>query len=285
MSEPGLYGINEKSTVAQVLSNKMAGTKNMEGIEFTNFRADPNINRPAEYHLHVFNIAQREFTIRRPPLFPCIKIPACPLGQPYILVAKIPNIVNEKYIISESGKTANQGRAGELVANDLVNPANTSGDMWREINDENITWIDGGTDDATRRGLFWTRNETPTEEELHKAKERMQRHYKGLLSRAETLSRQNKIDEISWEMHLAADHFRIRSTWHTVAELPEECPNCGEGIKPGVAFHTLANGALCVVDWRRAVAAGVVRKEDVPDGQVPEDEPVHRGPGRPRKEQ
>jgi hypothetical protein len=36
-----------------------------------------------------------------------------------------------------------------------------------------------------------------------------------------------------------------------------DCPNCGERIKAGVAFHKQEEGTLCILDWKRAVASGV----------------------------
>ena len=44
------------------------------------------------------------------------------------------------------------------------------------------------------------------------------------------------------------------------------CPNCGDVVKAGIAFHKSSAGVLCIIDKKRADEAG-----------------VSRGPGRPRK--
>jgi hypothetical protein len=66
--------------------------------------------------------------------------------------------------------------------------------------------------------------------------------------------------------HLAAEMFGQDVDWHKVTTPKIECPNCGEKIKEGIAFH-YSNGQKCILDWERAWLAGAVKKEDVPDGR------------------
>ena len=74
-----------------------------------------------------------------------------------------------------------------------------------------------------------------------------------------------KLQEVlNLDHHLAAEMFGIDVDWHRVTTPKIECPNCGEKIKEGIAFH-YQNGNRCVLDWERAYLAGAVKKEDVPD--------------------
>src|SRR5690242_4051638 len=134
---------------------------NMQTVRLTDFTGGAHLDRLPEYCLYDFNIAPRAFNRNRPPCFPNISLAPCPAGQPYAKVGKFPDIVDEKWIDADSGEVRVKGIKGERFVMDLINPSNLGIEMWREITDEQMTWVDGGTNDYTRRGLFWTRNEEP----------------------------------------------------------------------------------------------------------------------------
>lgn len=254
------------SAVAPNVKRVFEQDMNMKTVRLVDFTGDANVNRPPDYYLYLYNIAPRAFEIRRPPNFPLIRLSACPKGQKYAKVATIPSIVNEKWIDADSGEVRVRGIMGERFVMDLVNPSNLGINMWVEITDDQMTWIDGGTDDLTRRGLFFSKNDPPTDDELSVTKQRLEQHYRQLLVRADELSRDPKTRrEIGMEHHLAAEYFHARTEWHTVAELPEVCENCGEVVKPGCAYHLNSVGIVCVRDWKRTVESGVKARADVPE--------------------
>ena len=279
------YGIVADSEVAPKLSQALSQGQNMKGVRFHDFRGDPYVDREPDYYLYVFSTVNRVFVVERGTQFSKITLSACPPEQPWAMVARVPAVVNAKEP-DENGEVRLRPIYGERFATDLLNPANLGVDIWAEITD----WVDsGGTNDLTRRGLFWSRNEVPTAEELSKCKLRLEKHYKEVLLHADRLARENRLQEIGPEHHIAADYFHVRSTWHVVAELPSLCPNCGENITKGVGFHTTPQGIFCIIDWQKAVNAGIKTKDDVPEDlrwwnkPDPEQEIEHRGPGRPRK--
>jgi len=240
--------------------------KNLTGIQFTDLSQHPYANRKPDYWVHVYNISHREFHVTRPPHCPNIRIPACPDDEPYILAIKFPNITHLKDIRAESGETDLIPQYGERMAMDIINPSNLGVDMWAQPPADQA-WLDGGSDDLSRRGVFWTINNPPTREELTKAKQRMEQHYHALIERANQISQdpQAPKNEISPEMHKAADYFQISPGWHSHLATPEFCENCGEQIRPGVAFHMNQSiGMLCIRSWEKAVNAGVKKLEDVP---------------------
>lgn len=272
-------------------ARKLMQETNLETIRFVDFTQDINISRPPDYFLNVFNIAHKRFTINRPPCFPTIVFEACPEGRPYALVQRFPSVVNEKWL-DENGVIRNNGIMGERFATDCLNPCNLGVNCWQDVTDEQLTWIDGGgTNDLTRRGLFWTKNERPGRtcmihggvkeettcpfcnrpslDELQLAKSRMEKHYRGLLQQADQFHREGQVREIGPEHHLAGDYFKVRAPWHIVAELPSTCPNCGEAIKEGIKFHTSSTGDLCVTPsvegWKAVVNAGRRTKDQVPE--------------------
>lgn len=283
--------IAKDSLGAQKESQKLMSQMNMQTVRFVDFTQDINVSRPPDYFIYVFNIAHKKFVVHRPPCFPNIIFEACPEGLPYALVQRFPSVVNEKWV-DENGTVRNNGIMGERFVTDCLNPSNLGINCWQEVTDEQLTWIDGGgTNDLTRRGVFWTRNEKPgracmvhggvkeetvcpfckkpTFDELLLAKSRMEKHYKGLLIEADTAHRENRPKDIGPEHHIAGDYFKIRAPWHIVAELPSVCPNCGESVKEGIKFHTSSTGDLCVTPsvegWKAVVNAGRRTKKEVPE--------------------
>ena len=231
---------------------------------------DPNVDRKPDYYVHVICIAKEQnekdyVEVRKPPLFPCVRLRKCRPDEDWCECVRIPNIVNEKYTVAtdDDRQVRNRGYVGERVAQDLLNSTNLGTNVWIDIPDDAL-WLDGGgSDDLTRRGYFWTVNMPPTPEELAKAKARMEKHYRRLIAHAKELFRTGKSAEIGPEHHVAAEYFHVNEPWHVTATLPDACPNCGEDVKPGIAFHMSQIG-VCIIDWRRAVEAGVKTMADVP---------------------
>ena len=294
----GLYSVVSDSTVAPQIRKAMEQGENFKMVSLIDYTADANVSRAPDYYLYVFNVAPRDFEVRRPPSFPFIKFGRCPkdlqeaatlninendlvIVNGQIVARKVmtaPNIVNEKWIDSASGETRVRGIVGERFLMDAINPANLGVDMWKQGED---SWIDSGSDDLSRRGIFFTRNNPPEAFEIAKTKERMEKHYRKLLLEADELWNDEKTRRlVGPEHHSAAEYFHVRAKWHTVAELPTLCENCGEEVKAGAAFHLTAFG-VCVRDWQRTVAAGVKSKSDVPEEKRWwKDEPEVAGKGK-----
>ena len=244
------------------LDRSMAqGAASESGIT-NDFNTDMAFERTAKYFVYVFNIARRTFDVDRP-LFKRRTLLACPEGQACIGVAKFPDVVVEKFVAAETGQIHTREYRGERVAMDLICPSNTGIDMDALLSEESLS-MGGASTDLIRRGLFFSLNEVPTESEIAKARTRMEKFYRSLIVVAETKARAGKLNDITEEEHAAADYFQLDAAWHIVAKTPSFCENCGEQIKPGVAFHNSAFG-LCVRDWRRTVDSGVKTKADVPE--------------------
>lgn len=247
---------------AKVL-DRVTGGRSLEPT-LVDFRQDPNLNRKPDYLLYIFSIARKQFVVRRPPNFPMVTFAACPKDKDYVQVAVIPNVVNYRWVDSASGDVRSFGEAGERVATDLLNPANLGVDIWAQ-GDEQTSWVDAGSDDLTRRGLFWSRNEVPEQWELDRCRARMENHYKNLVAQADDLVQNGERKSLTPEHHLAAEYFQLRTTWHTIADPLRNCPNCGESVGAGIAYHRNSMGVLCVIDWRKAVGAGAKTRADVPE--------------------
>lgn len=227
---------------------------------------EPSLERRIDYYLYIHNIANRKFDIDDRPLFKGRRgrnaLPACPAGQAYVTVARIPNIVTYEVARPDSGDIDKKEELGERVAMDVICPSMTGFDQDAELSEEALSF-GAGTTDMRKRGLFYSRNRVPTGEEIAAAKSRMEKFYRSLIISAETKARAGKLADINEEEHLAADYFNYKAQWHVIAEAPNLCPNCGEEVKQNVAYHKNEFG-ICVIDWRRTVSSGVKQMTDVP---------------------
>lgn len=254
---------------------------------------DPSMSRREEYRVYLYTISKREFTVCRPPLIRTLLIPACGPAERFRLVTSLPqpfgqpdiNPVNGDFIIYDRGRSHD----AQYVAQDICNPDNPSldQDAYARMPDRFLT---GYGTNLSAQGVFWSLNNPPEEKEIKAAEKRRETYYHQLWEQANTLA---SIDPktlaatLTQDYHMAAEYFGRETSWHQVLRPMADCPNCGEKIKPGIAFHKSQElGIICIIDPVRARAAGVSVPEPV---QVSADEreeiepsSAKRGPGRPR---
>ncbi|MGH7441584.1 MAG: hypothetical protein ACREKE_02800, partial [bacterium] len=256
--------ISSTSSLAVEQTREMSHQENVKNlpIGFVGFTTDPNVDRPPDYYIHIYNISPMSFFLTKPPLAPIFNIPPCEPGTPYRLIASLPNVVNQKHIDSSTGQILNTGFRGEAVANDILNPSNTSGTPWSDKED----WMNVGTD-LTTQGCFWSRENPPSAADLAKAKSRMERRFTQIVEEGNKLHTAGKLAEINPDHHQAAAYFHLQTPWHRTYEAPVSCPSCGEEIKAGVAFHRNSANTICILDWKRSVEAGIKDLMDVPFDQ------------------
>jgi hypothetical protein len=53
----------------------------------------------------------------------------------------------------------------------------------------------------------------------------------------------------------------VKATWNQGSETLNDCPGCGEPVKPNIIIHTCGY----VFDWKRAVEHGLKKKSEVPE--------------------
>lgn len=211
--------------------------------------------RPAGAHLH------RSF----PPLVPHLNITELKAGEKYAVVTRIPHPVNQQ-CMRENGERYIDSHDARRVAMDVVNPDNLT--LNQDIQPDPSRVFSQGNDYG-RLGVFWSLFPTPTDEEIDKAVARKEAYYRQRLQQARMLEMTNPkalAEYITINDHIAADYFHEEFSWHKHHIKPATCPNCGEAINSGAAFHkSLAlDGLLCVIDWQKAIAAGVKTRDQVP---------------------
>lgn len=239
------------------------------GARTSNLIVDPDQMRPAEYLVYIHSISKRDFN-QPNPIFNNVYLRACPADQPYITVwAKwhpigIPTLDPDN--VSGPPKMVYVNAKGAALS--ICNPSYVGNDLsvqQREI----PAWaqISSGECNLTRQGVFASLNEIPTSEELKRAEKNRHDYYQFRFKEANEMAQSNPAglqDLLMQDHHMAAEMFDEDVSWHRIVSPKMSCPNCGEKIKAGIAFH-FSNGARCVLDWERAHLAGVVKKDEVPE--------------------
>lgn len=251
---------------------------------------DPEQMRRPEFTVYLHTVSKRSFE-QPHPIYRNLFIPACPADKRYITFMSIAHPVQCPTLDPDnpSGMPLVRIENGIRAALCVCNPGYAGTDL--SIQDKEVEpglQLASMESNLTRQGVFASLNKIPTEEELAKAEQRRVKYYRACFEEANTLHRSSpgKLqDVLGIDHHLAAEMFGEDTEWHRAVGPKVICPNCGEKIKEGLAFH-FVNGMICVLNWERAWLANAVKKENVPEPmRWWDDGAVKRGPGRPPKVQ
>lgn len=249
-------------------ARSMEMTRNAQIADYGPDYVDPSQMRKPEFFVYVYSVVDprpvgKKLRRALPPLVPELDIAELKPGQRYTLVTKIGHPVMQPQM-RENGERYVDYHDGRRIAQEIVNPDNFTLNQDAPI-DPTKTFSEGN--DFGRLGVFWSLNETPTHEEIAKAVARKEAFYRARLDQArvvETSDPKALYQYITTTDHVAADYFGEEFSWHRKQQKPESCPNCGEPIRAGAAFHRNVDGIICVIDWKRTVGAGVKTRDDVP---------------------
>lgn len=253
------------------LSDKQASVHNMDAI-FTPYNY--LLNRPPDYYIYLYNISEQHFKVTRLPVLRDAVIPGKSgegiskesfaklketgrVTPKWILATKLPSPVVTPRTTTESDQITFDAEDGRRFAMDIVNPENLGIDQDAVIDP---TYVFSQGNNLGAKGVFWSRNFPPTEEEVKAAEKRLDKFYTSKLeeARACEVSAPAKLAEILGpEHHAAADHFGEQFTWHGKKVKAIICDQCGERTRENAAFHKMEDGGLCILDWDRAIKAGV----------------------------
>ena len=211
-------------------------------------------SRKPDFWVYLYNVSEQSFDVFRPPLFANIHIPGRTRGETYVTAARLPSPLLAPQGSVDTDEISTQLLDTRRVLMDVCNPDNLSLDQ----NSVTAKPTNIGNN-LSQRGVFWSLNNPPTEEEIKAATLRMEKHFNTVLEKMkalETSDPKGLLEALSPEAHTAADYFGVETSWHGRRSKPMDCPQCGERIKQGVAFHKTDEGGLCVLDWARTVKAG-----------------------------
>jgi hypothetical protein len=212
------------------------------------------LNRAPEYFVYIYNVSQQEHVVSRPPIMREMHIAARKQHERYAIVTRLPQPLLMPKGNVDSNEIDISAMDTRRFAMDIINPDNLGINQDAAI--DNVT---GVGNDLGQKGVFWSLNNPPTEEEIVAAENRLKKRYKFLLEQARTVETSNPkalADTLSPEHHMAADYYHETLSWHGRPVHKDMCPRCGSLANVGAPFHALEGGGICVGDWDKAIAAG-----------------------------
>ena len=236
----------------------------------------------AEYYVFLYTVGKKALQTDHA-LTGRVEVPACQPGQRYVqfhlpLPEPFPQRVEDVFGTGADPFVYHRGRAGaKRIAQDICNPSNPT--LNQKIDDygkiDPYFAVQNGTNFA-KHGVFWSVNNPPSDEELQDAEARRDRFLRGCINLYDQFSREDpkQLTRLMQEngfdirdVRIALEHFGEDRQGFEKHVPKSDCPNCGEKIKAGVAFHKDSDGDLCVIDWKRTCEAGKRTREQVPEGK------------------
>lgn len=194
------------------------------------------------YKVYIYNVGPLAHEVPKGSLG-TFRIAACPLGKKYSVPLILPAIVKSSYVDHQTYAMKTDDVEGKHIAKDIVNPY-LGGD-----------WSEG--QNLEDKGVFWTLNEVPTEEELTGARTKMEVFFRKQLLIATELETKGQLGSITPTMRLAASYFGEDRPWNRIYKKIGECPSCGEPAKEGIIRHTCGY----IFDPQRAYEADFIDAE------------------------
>lgn len=226
---------------------------------------------PIHRHIYLYSVARRDFPKRH--VYFKGKLQGCKKGERYVLCYSVPDPPQQISVDAERGgkrvEVEPRDEAGWRVAIDILNPNNPSTNPYFRPDGEQAAIYSIGQDvDLMRYGLFPSIHNPPLEEEIVRAEASRDKSYADLIDEAFQEQASNPQNFRNWlknhpDIGTAMEATGTVADWFKTPETKQSCPNCGDIIKAGIAFHKSSAGVLCILDKERAAKAGV------------------RGPGRP----
>lgn len=212
------------------------------------------------YVIFVYNLLDRAYEVNQPPLFPGFKIPACPKGEKFSYTV-LPAFVNVPFNHPGTTEYYYKREDGRKSATSLLNPAAFPGTQW-EGQLANWDSLDQSGNNLNALGVFWSLTAPDEEEKLDQEikifQKRVNETMNTLIRRAEELAAQGELRMISPLMHFAMDYLGKQAGWHMTHDHMITCPNCGDPVKEGIAYHRNSFGDKCIIDMERCIKLGIV---------------------------
>lgn len=224
---------------------------------------------PIHRHIHLYSVSTRDFTVKHP-YFKGI-LSGCHKGERYVKCYSVPDPPQQIAVDAERGgfrvEAEPRDEAGWRVAIDILNPNNPSLDPYYQLSAGQAAYFATGKDvDLVKFGLFPSLNAPPTEQEIQKAERARDDSRQALVDEAFQEQASNPQGFRLWlrqhpEVYDAMEALGVEADWMSRPEAKMKCPNCGDSIKAGIAFHKSSAGTLCILDPERAFKAGAIVKE------------------------
>lgn len=229
--------------------------------------------REPGYVIYVYNLLERDHWVHQTGFH--LHIPACPKGQKFAFTT-LPAFNREVYLKPGSTEYNYKLVDGRRAAMSLLNPASFPGTNW-DSQLGNWTAEDQQGNNLNNYGCFWSLTKpdetAKLEGEIKIFRERCNKTMQALVAAAEQFAAANDLKSISPLMHFAMDYLGKAAPWHMAMYHMVNCPNCGEMVREGIAYHRNAFGEKCIIDLERYNKIVVAMNPPAP-AAAPEPEPA-----------
>jgi hypothetical protein len=237
--------------------------------------------QPAQYYIGLYSVNKRRMAdvpysfIVENGAYKTVCIPSCPPDQRYIKVLDIPHPVQSIEADPHAlGEVVVRATSAGKVAMSIVHP-DIIGESMDHLPPQSALakYAISSNCDLIKQGVFFTRADEETKEfekALRAAEERLAAYYRqgldgiaGLSDREiqTVMSGDKGLDLRTAAAHFGEDIPGMRSRLNPKVD----CPNCFEKVHKGAAYHRNdLLGTICIIDWQRAVEAGVKTIDQVP---------------------
>jgi len=224
------------------------------------------------YHIDgevfIFSCARRTFNVNQT-LFPSTELLGCLNGERFVLSATVADPIPQASPDLERGGKRIDYEDGWRAAIGLLHPEHPLG-----ANGDWFTGADQGTMsegvNLIAQGLWPSRTNPPSEQDIRRAEAFRDKRYRRLTDLAfQKAARGSKhLADFLHEhedVHDAMDALGLSADWHrSNRKVMASCPNCGDAITPGLAFHkSSVTDTLCIIDAERAYRAKAITKAEM----------------------
>lgn len=129
----------------------------------------------------------------------------------------------------------------------------------REIAEDICHEINSDAGEKSFLGVFVCAGNAPTEEELRSAQEKLDEFYRAQVAAADReWERSHSYLFIHDLQRRAAAKLGLEKEWHYQTRETEECPGCGDRVKPGVA---MCKSCHAILNREKALALGLIQPQ------------------------
>jgi hypothetical protein len=126
----------------------------------------------------------------------------------------------------------------------------------REIAEDICREINSDAGERSFLGVFVCAGDAPTDAELRAAQEKLDDFYRALVAAADReWERSHSFLFIHDLQRRAAKSLGVEKEWHYQARETDECPGCGDRVKPGVA---VCKSCHAILNREKALALGLL---------------------------
>jgi hypothetical protein len=208
---------------------------------------------PATEPVYIYNVSDKEFVWKQPG-FDRYVVPGCKRNQRVSEPCEISGIVIEEYL--KVDETELNMYNGEEIALEICQAGAGKQPQY----------------DLRNLGVFISKNNPPSEEEVHEATNRLNATCENLVREGDRINSEGQSKAqggvggqmISGDMVWAAKRSGQGTAWSKATIKQIDCPFCGNSVPENAAVHFGNTGCGAVLDWNRAIAAGLKKESDRP---------------------